>query len=64
MSKAVADIQGTRKAPGVDHIYLPGQREHLALVERRERGIPLNSAVFDELNEIGVKYNLSLPRAA
>jgi len=63
MSKAVADIQGTKRAPGVERIYLPGEREHLALVERRRSGIPLNAAVFDELNELGAKYGLRLARA-
>ena len=37
MSKAIGNIRGTKKAPGVDRIYLPGERERLALVERRLR---------------------------
>ena len=64
MSKAIGDIRGTKKAPGVDRIYLPGERERLALVERRSRGIPLNAAVYDELNQLGAKYGVSLARKA
>lgn len=64
MSKAVADIQGTRKAPGVERIHLPGEREHLALGERRSHGISLNAAVFEKLDEVGAKYGLSLAPAA
>jgi LDH2 family malate/lactate/ureidoglycolate dehydrogenase len=60
MSKAIADIHGTKKAPGVERIYLPGEREHLALVARRRDGIPLNAAVFDELRELGTRHRLTL----
>ena len=64
MSKAIGDIRGTKKAPGVDQIYLPGERERLALVERRSRGIPLNAAVYDELSQLGAKYGVALARKA
>jgi LDH2 family malate/lactate/ureidoglycolate dehydrogenase len=60
MSKAIADVRTTKKAPGVERIHLPGEREHLTLVERRRSGIPLNAAVFEELNEVGAKYGAVL----
>lgn len=60
MSKAIADIHETKKAKGVERIYLPGEREHLALTERRATGIPLNAAVFEELNELGAQYGIAL----
>jgi LDH2 family malate/lactate/ureidoglycolate dehydrogenase len=60
MSKAIADLHGTKKAPGVERIYLPGEREHLALINRRRNGIPLNAAVFDELRELGERHGLAM----
>ena len=29
MKKVISDITGVKKAPGVERIYLPGEREHL-----------------------------------
>ncbi|MFC7397995.1 Ldh family oxidoreductase [Chelatococcus sp. GCM10030263] len=60
MAKAMADIRGVKKAPGVERIYLPGEREHVALLDRRRDGIPLKTAVFEELVELGRKYGTIL----
>ena len=64
MAKAMADIRNVKKAPGVERVYLPGEREHLALVERRHTGIPLNAAVFSELHELGARYGIRLDEYA
>lgn len=60
MEKAVLEIRSAQRAPGVDRIYLPGEREAIAFSERRAAGIPLGRGVFAELNELGARYDLCL----
>ncbi len=63
MEKAVADIRGVRRAPGVDRVYLPGEREAISLTRRRREGIPLGIGVLSELHELGTRYAVSLETA-
>ena len=60
-SKAIADIRGARRAPGVERIYLPGEREHLARETRRQSGIPLGRGLLEELIALGAHYGVALP---
>jgi LDH2 family malate/lactate/ureidoglycolate dehydrogenase len=65
IAKAIGDIRGAKRAPGVERIHLPGEREHLSRIERRERGIPLGPALVAELVELGRGHGVALPvRAA
>jgi len=63
MAKAARDICGVKKAPGVERIYLPGEREYLKMQDRRKSGIPLSRAVFAELRELGQRYGVALAEA-
>ena len=56
MKKAVRDIRGVRRAPGVDRVYLPGEREALSRIELQRYGIALGTGVLKELNEMGARY--------
>jgi LDH2 family malate/lactate/ureidoglycolate dehydrogenase len=60
MDKAIREMRNARRAPGVERIYLPGEREYLWHAERRRNGIPLGQGVFSELNEVGARYGLRL----
>lgn len=53
ISKAVTEIQNTDRAPGVDRIYLPGEREHRTRLAAREHGIPLGRGVLEDLRATG-----------
>jgi LDH2 family malate/lactate/ureidoglycolate dehydrogenase len=59
-AKAIADVRGARKAPGVDRIYLPGEREYLFSLKRRRDGIPLGPALARELQDLGREHGLTL----
>ena len=63
MSEAMAAIRNAKKAPGVDRIYLPGEREHLTRIERRRAGIPIGQGVLAELKQLGERYDLSIEGA-
>jgi LDH2 family malate/lactate/ureidoglycolate dehydrogenase len=60
MDKAVREVRGVKHAPGVERIYLPGEREYLLLDQRRKSGIPIGAGVFGELQELGREYGLRL----
>jgi LDH2 family malate/lactate/ureidoglycolate dehydrogenase len=60
MRKAIEDVQNVKKAPGVERIFLPGEREYLLLQERRRQGIPLSLGVFNDLQQVGKRYGLEL----
>ena len=60
MDKAVQEMRETPKAPGVDRIYLPGEREQLLRFERRQSGIPIPESVFVELQELGSTLGIDL----
>jgi LDH2 family malate/lactate/ureidoglycolate dehydrogenase len=60
MDAAVHDLTGVRKAPGVDRIYMPGEREHLAMQRNASSGIPLNSVTFEELVALGKGHGVEL----
>ncbi|HEX2113267.1 MAG TPA: Ldh family oxidoreductase [Alphaproteobacteria bacterium] len=60
MDKAVREVRGVKRAPGVARIYLPGEREYLLLEERRKTGIPIGTGVFGELQALGREYGIEL----
>ena len=45
-------LRNTRKAPGADRIYLPGEIEHITRQKRLAEGIPLNEAMWKELHTL------------
>jgi LDH2 family malate/lactate/ureidoglycolate dehydrogenase len=51
-------IRASKKMPGQSRIYTAGEKEHLAWLERKERGIPLNrklqKQMLDMQNELGL----------
>ncbi len=60
MDSYIGEIKGSRKAKGSDTIYLPGELEFLRERERREKGIPLQAKVAEELRAIGREYGVPI----
>jgi len=62
MDGVVRQMRSAAPAPGVEGIYLPGEKEHVTELERIENGIPLNEAMLRELEELaresGVEFKL------
>lgn len=63
MDKAIRDVRAVKRAPGVERIYLPGEREQIAAQARRRNGIPVGKAVVAELEELGGRYDIKLEYA-
>ena len=53
-------LRASRKAPGQERIYTAGEKEYLAWLDRKDRGVPVNatSANTDSL-KCEMKYGLS-----
>ena len=52
-------LRASKKAPGCERIYTAGEKEWLVWCERREKGVPVGSAVQKEI--LAVRDALALP---
>lgn len=52
-------LRASAKAPGQDRIYTAGEKEYLAWLDRKDKGVPVGEAVQKDL--ISVRDLLSLP---
>lgn len=51
-------LRNSKKAPGQDRIYTAGEKEYLAWLERKDKGVPLNEAMQKILKQLKDEYNL------
>lgn len=51
-------LRNSQKAPGCDRIYTAGEKEYIAWMERKDRGVPLNPAMQKIIKEIRDEYGL------
>ena len=51
-------LRNSKKAPGQDRIYTAGEKEYLAWLERKDKGVPLNEAMQKILKQLRDEYNL------
>ena len=52
------DLRGSRKAPGEDHIFTAGEKEHLAWQIRKVRGCPVPAALRKDMETLRQWYGL------
>ena len=48
----VRDLRGSARMPGVDRIFVPGERSHETRLARVSDGIPLNPALLRNLDQL------------
>jgi LDH2 family malate/lactate/ureidoglycolate dehydrogenase len=48
----IRDIRNSAKAPGIERIWLPGERSHTLWEERRAHGIPLHAHLVEALRTL------------
>lgn len=58
MDEMIREIKNCKKAPGVDKILLPGEREFCNRAYNREHGIPLAENTYRNLVKVGRTYGL------
>jgi len=52
-------LRNSRKAPGQKRIYTAGEKEYLAWLERKYKGVPLNDVMQNIIKKIRDQYELS-----
>ena len=52
-------LRSSMKAPGAERIYTAGEKEYLAWLDRKDKGVPLNASMRKDLTEVRDKLNLS-----
>jgi L-2-hydroxycarboxylate dehydrogenase (NAD+) len=48
----IRDIRNSRRLPGVERIYMPGEQSHAKLLDRRARGVPMPKALRESLDVV------------
>lgn len=52
------DLRASKKAPGSDRIWTPGEKEHDAWLYRKDKGVPFNDALKKAFYEVKEKLNM------
>jgi LDH2 family malate/lactate/ureidoglycolate dehydrogenase len=52
-------LRRSQKAPGADRIYTAGEKEHLAWLERRDKGAPVNEALQGNIDTMREELGLT-----
>lgn len=52
------ELRASEKAPGQDRIYTAGEKEYLAWLERKDKGVPVNESVQKDLETVRDMYGL------
>jgi LDH2 family malate/lactate/ureidoglycolate dehydrogenase len=58
MAEIYGRIRGSKKAPGHDRIYTPGELEVIAEEENRRQGVPITPAVLEQARRLNERLSL------
>jgi LDH2 family malate/lactate/ureidoglycolate dehydrogenase len=53
MDQFIRDMRASDRAPGVQRIYVPGEKEHAQAEEAAQLGVPIEETVLKELEALG-----------
>ena len=51
-------LRASKKAPGCDRIYTAGEKEYLAWLDRKDKGVPVNASERKDLAAVRDKLRL------
>jgi len=54
-------LRASRKAPGAERIYTPGEKEHEVWLFRKDKGVPFNDSLKKSFTAVKEKLGLKLP---
>jgi LDH2 family malate/lactate/ureidoglycolate dehydrogenase len=52
VDRVIRDIRNSRRLPGVERIWLPGEQSHAKLLDRRANGVPMPKGLRDSLDAV------------
>jgi len=59
VGEILRQLRASKKMPGHDRIYTAGEKEYLAWLERKDKGVPLNEALQKEILELRDELGLT-----
>ena len=55
----IRDLRNSRRLPGVERIWLPGEQSHAKLLDRRAHGIPMPKSLRESLDTLARDLNIA-----
>lgn len=59
VDRVVRELRASRRLPGVDRVWLPGEQSQAKRIERERAGVPLPAALLASLNVLAADLNIS-----
>jgi len=59
VDQVIRDIRNSRRLPGVERIWLPGEQSHGKFVDRRVHGVPIPKTLRDSLDAVARDLNIA-----
>jgi LDH2 family malate/lactate/ureidoglycolate dehydrogenase len=58
VDRLIHAIRNSKRLPGVERIFLPGERSHAKFLDRRVHGVPITEALCQSLDAVAREYNV------
>jgi LDH2 family malate/lactate/ureidoglycolate dehydrogenase len=59
VDRLIRDIRHSKRLPGVEQIFLPGEQSHAKFLDRRVHGVPVAKALRESLDAVAREYNIA-----
>jgi L-2-hydroxycarboxylate dehydrogenase (NAD+) len=59
VDQVIRDIRNSRRLPGVERIFLPGEQSQAKLLDRRAHGVPMPKALRESLDALARDLNIA-----
>jgi LDH2 family malate/lactate/ureidoglycolate dehydrogenase len=59
VDRLIGDIRNSRRLPGVERIWLPGEQSHAKLLDRRAHGVPIPKPLRESLDTLARDLNVA-----
>jgi LDH2 family malate/lactate/ureidoglycolate dehydrogenase len=59
VDRIIRDIRSSRRLPGVERIWLPGEQSHAKLIDRGAHGVPMPKALRESLNAVARELDIA-----
>ena len=58
VDRVIRDMRNSKRMPGVERIRVPGEQSHAAWLERSATGVPMNDALFKDLQRLATNLGI------
>jgi LDH2 family malate/lactate/ureidoglycolate dehydrogenase len=58
VDRLIRDIRASKRLPGVDRVWLPGEQSHAKRLDRAKNGIPVPEALLTSLNKVAAELGV------